>query len=84
MEISWRVISWEGEREERGENMEIIKHNWWVQNRQGDVKNSMGNGEGKELICMAHGHELGRGCWREVGYPLEGGKVGKTRTAVIT
>ena len=24
----------------------------------GEVKNSMGNGEAKELKCMAHGHEL--------------------------
>ena len=28
---------------------------------QGEVKNSMGNGEAKELICMTHGHELRRG-----------------------
>ena len=25
---------------------------------QGEVKNSIGNGEDKELICMSHGHEL--------------------------
>ena len=24
----------------------------------GEVKNSIGNGEAKELICMTHGHEL--------------------------
>ena len=24
----------------------------------GEVKNSMGNGESKELICMTHAHEL--------------------------
>ena len=50
------------------------KHKWWVQNRQGEAKNSMGNGEAKELICMTHGHELkggnvgGRGCagWRGI------------------
>ena len=24
----------------------------------GEVKNSMGNGEAKELICMTYGHEL--------------------------
>ena len=23
-----------------------------------DVKNNIGNGEAKELICMTHGHEL--------------------------
>ena len=27
------------------------KHKLQVQNRQGEVKNSMGNGEAKELIC---------------------------------
>ena len=27
----------------------------------GYVKNSMGNGEAKELICMTHGHELREG-----------------------
>ena len=26
-----------------------------------DVKNSIGNGEAKELICMTHGHEKRRG-----------------------
>ena len=25
---------------------------------QGEVKNSMGNGEAKELICTTHGHEV--------------------------
>ena len=25
---------------------------------RGVVKNSIGNGEAKELICMTHGHEL--------------------------
>ena len=29
-----------------------------MQNRQGEVKNSIGNGEAKELICMTHGHEI--------------------------
>ena len=32
--------------------------NWQVQNRQGDDKNCMGNGEAKELVCMTHGHDL--------------------------
>ena len=39
-------------------------------NRQGEVKNSIGDVEAKELTCMTHGHELkwggqdvgGRGC----------------------
>ena len=30
----------------------------------GEVKNSMGNGEAKELICMTRGHELR---WRNAG-----------------
>ena len=34
------------------------KHKWQVQNRQREVKNSIGNGEAKELIHMTHGHEL--------------------------
>ena len=33
-------------------------HKWSVQNRQGEVKNSIENGEAKELICITHGHEL--------------------------
>ena len=37
-----------------------------MQNRQGDVKNSIGNGEAKELICTTHGHEIKVGeCGRE-------------------
>ena len=45
---------------------------------KGKVKNSIGNGEAKELICMTHGHELkgknagGRGCARRRG--IKGGK----------
>ena len=43
----------------------------------GEVKNSMGNGEVKELICTTHGHELrwgnagGRGRSREEGNKKE-------------
>ena len=37
-----------------------------VENRQGNVKNSIGNVEAKELISMTHGHELKGGeCGRE-------------------
>ena len=43
---------------EKGENGEkgtgVKKHNWQVQNRQGSVKNSIGNVEAKELICTTH------------------------------
>ena len=32
----------------------------------GEVKNSIGNGETKDLICMTHGHELREvDNWRE-------------------
>ena len=34
------------------------KHKWQVQNRQDEVKNSIGNVEAKELIYMTHGREL--------------------------
>ena len=34
------------------------KHNGQAQNRQSDVKNSIGNGEAKEFIYTTHGHEL--------------------------
>ena len=37
------------------------KHKWQRRNRQGEVKNSIRNGEAKELICMTHGHELREG-----------------------
>ena len=48
------------------------KHNWQAQNRQGEVKNSIGNGEAKELICMTHGHELSGGMLEGVGAEQEG------------
>ena len=32
-----------------------------VENRQGEVKNSIGNVEAKELVSMTHGHELKEG-----------------------
>ena len=51
MEIIWRVISGEEVGGEWGKN-------WQVHNRQGEGKNSIGNGEVKELICMTHGREL--------------------------
>ena len=37
-------------------------------NRQGDVRNTIGNGEAKELVCITHGHEVRWGeCWRVWG-----------------
>ena len=46
-------------REKMGREVQGIRSiNWEVQNRQGDVKNRIGNGVAKELICMTHGHAL--------------------------
>ena len=42
------------------------------QNRQGEVKNSTGNREAKELICMTHGHELRQGMLEDGGEQEEG------------
>ena len=58
------------------------KHKWQVQNTQGEVKNSIGNGEATELTYTAHGHELrwgnagGRRCARQRG--IKGRKNGTT------
>ena len=40
-----------GSRVNGGKGTGIKKHKWQVQYRQGEVKNSIGNGEAKELIC---------------------------------
>ena len=58
MEITWTVISGKGWEENEGKGTGNKKHKWQVQNTQGEVKNSTGNGEAKELICMTHGHKL--------------------------
>ena len=52
--------------------------------QKGEVKNSRGNGEAKELICMTHGHELkwgNAGVWVVVG--RSGRKGRKNVTTVI-
>ena len=58
----------------RGKLQGLRSANQQVQNRQGDVKNSIGNGVAKELICMTHGHELRRDCRMEWGFEVEGAK----------
>ena len=45
-------------RERGGKSTENKQHKWQVENRQGEGKNSVRNVEAKELISMAHGHEL--------------------------
>ena len=41
-----------GSGENGGKGTGNKKHKWQVQNRQGEVKNSTGSREAKELICM--------------------------------
>ena len=85
MEITQRVLSGEEEGGQWGEGTGNKKHKWQAENRQGEVKNSIGNGEAKELICTTHGHELRQGGM------LVGGEVpgrreqggGKNGTTVI-
>ena len=55
MEITWRVISREGEGEHAGKGTGNKKHKWQVQNRQGEVKNGIGNRAAKELRCTLMG-----------------------------
>ena len=54
-------------------------------NRQGEYKNSIGNGEAKELTSTTHGLDKGGGgdCWTEGGYLAERGKGGKIGTTVV-
>ena len=61
------------------------KSNSYVPNRQGEVKNSIGNGEAKELICMTHGRGLrGQGeSWWEGVCSAERNKGRKNQTTVI-
>ena len=54
MESIWRVIRGEEDGGKWGKGAGIKKRNWQVQNRQGEVKNSIANGEAKELICTTH------------------------------
>ena len=54
-----------------------------VGTKQGDVKNSTGNGETKELIYMTHGHELSGGLMEGMGVPGRGWQRGKIGTTLI-
>ena len=67
MEVTWRVITGVVVGREWKEGIGNKKHKWWVQNRHGEVKNSIVPGETRQYICMIHGHEL-----REDGM-MEGG-----------
>ena len=61
MEITWRVISGEQGKGRVGKKVQGIRSINGRYKIDREVKNSMGNGKAKELICMTHGHEL-RGC----------------------
>ena len=42
-----------------GEKVQGLRNtNWQIQDRQGDLKNSIGNKVDTEFICMTHGNEL--------------------------
>ena len=58
-----------GGKENGGKGTGNKKHKWQVQNRQGEDKSSMGNGEAKDIICMTHGQELRRGMLEGLGVP---------------
>ena len=45
-----------GDNGEQGTENKL--HKWQVENRQGEVQNSIGNVEAKELTCTTHVHEL--------------------------
>ena len=47
-----------GKRENEGKGTGNEKQNMKARNKQEEVKNSIGNGEAKELTCTTHEHEL--------------------------
>ena len=59
------------------------QHKLQVENRQGEVKNSIGNTEAKELICTTHGPELKLGNVGDVVCRTERNKGEKHGTTVI-
>ena len=66
---------------ERGRKVQSKQHKWQVENRQGEVNNSIANVEAKELICMTHRHELKWGeCEWEMVCRAEGDKGRKWDT----
>ena len=66
-----------GENEEKVQGIRSINGRYKIDR---EVKNSMGNGKAKELICMTHGHELRGKCgWEGLCMAEEnkGGKMGQ-------
>ena len=75
---------WGGVGEKGGKGTGNKQHKWWIQNRQGEVKNNIGNREAKELICTTHGHGLKEGMLEGMGVQGRWGPRGeKNGTTVI-
>ena len=84
MEITWRLLVGSERGKNGGKGTGNKKHKWYIQNRQEEIKNSVGNGEAKELKYTNHGHELrGSECWRERSAGRRGKKGRKNGTTVI-
>ena len=73
----------EWEQERGGKGTANKQHKWQVKNRQGEGKNSIGNVEAKELICVTHGHELKGGNVGGKGFIGGRGVKGENGTTVI-
>ena len=74
---------WGGVGEKGGNGTGNKQHKWWIQNRQGEVKNSIENVKPKNLYARRMDMIQKRDCWREWEYLVEGGKGGKFGTTVI-
>ena len=71
-----------GKQRRMSEKVQGLKSiNWYVQNRQQEVRNGKGNEQAKEFICMTHGHELKGGIVggerRVLGRGGQRGKLGQ-------
>ena len=60
---------------------ELRSTDWLVQNSQGDIKNSTGNGVANK--CVTHGHELRRELPEGMGVTGWRGAKGKIGTTAI-
>ena len=65
---------WVGEEGRMGGKVQGIRSINGRYKIDGEVKNSIRNGESKELICMTYGHELRWGIAGGRGYRVEGNK----------
>ena len=71
MDITWRVLSGEGEGK-NGENVQGIRSIIGQHKMDGERLRITINGEAKELICTTHGHELRKGRGRNAGAGEQG------------